>query len=1497
MIGVDSPNGTRRQDEDPFAAQPPERPPHTHRFSSFDTQLFNANRASSSPGQARRVLQARLSETERRLQETSKLGTTLVEQRKNISERLKDVEKQQTGEEIDPELKKRLNDIEKEYSEVSRESIRAFSGSRADAAPSEDSNHSAALDGRRSPTKFSRDATDSPSKLNVPRKQRNQAASRAQDLDFAAEITTSLIDQVKQLQAALAERDESLKTANSEKSRLEQETTGLSMRLKSLDENEQRYKDENWNLETQTHEMMATIKESAAREQKLRQALTLAASEKNTTQHELEEVQQSHGKLTEDFDALRKSHDTELGNLQRSLKTADEEREAMLRKHEDLISQNQELAKGLAGRFRDAQNPLDGEAPLADDEAPPDRSDTEYSPPPSPSKLGGRHSALETETLRSSLHHAHRMIQSLKKDMNREKIENRDLKRALQDAKDEVDMRRGGHDSKKQKMKNQQEATKRQARSGMLGSSRNGKTDILVDDEDWQELNSPIPSVERSRKFTVIPGAFDSDQPTETEDGFETANEANTTTDAFETGAESMAGETSDDGNETETGLTRGNTVRAGVSRPSMTAQRASFHSTASTSDDDDDYQSRKTPVQSLPQKYRLRIGRNARRSRFGSEQPGSSAPSSAQGSPASFVDNSEQGGQSLFNELNGVDDADGDIDATPSKRGTSSHRSTPQPESMHRRSLSNLRRSVTPLARPLTVVRGNNLSPEPPVPRLPMVDSGMMTEAWEPTPIVKTVEVPVPMQTSEPSAPAEPAKNVEQTSTPIQQGATQSTPHQSDSGDNKESERNISPVGTPEIRSNAPNRQQSSASSRRTIWDRPLQMFSNIIPTFDPADQSSTAAPNENEDMARASADESRSEIATPSPTKGNQEVEMLGETPTTAGKSDSSASRSIKEESRGSPVSRKTPAPTLGNSWAHPDGASGILSSVFDTQTSAQPTTAKTTVDTGRERGPPITAAPSPGINTVVLKAELVDESCQTMLSSEQIERLMKQRTNPFSEKAPMPSAAAMRPLAEIGAPSPSPPLAGPSQEFPSQDRGRATESRDPNAPFIKSPKRPVSVGNTRQRFSNQIPPLPADHQQTIAAAAQKAPELAPGTMGPPLAPASSYRGNVGGVRPPSRSRTPNQRPVASMPASPASKIGTIPRARYSMTNRSRISHRSSVSSFESELDARFNIRPEDGMTMPGFESGTDPRMIQAITQTMIGEFLWKYTRKAGRGEMSSNRHKRWFWVHPYTRTLYWSDQDPHTAGRAQLKAKSVAIEAVRVVVDDNPMPPGLHRKSLVIMTPGRSVKFTATTSQRHETWFNALSYLLLRTGADGQANDGYLTAEDIAEFNPSPNKRWTSGGASLRSWRSNKSNAPPAPSSGAAGVSTSSRYSTQQPALPPSSTATGKHPAATAGRVSNSQSFSSAKSRGHMSIGSRISEYWKPASSSRSRRGSVGSRNSVGATSATSAEDVRKVYDTRDRDGGLENVRACCDGRFNGGPLNYQPSLLQDYADTMI
>lgn len=96
-----------------------------HRFSHFDNQLF-ALGPTASPDQAKRALEAHLAETERRIQEASKLGTTLVQQRKDLAERLKEVEKQQSEGDITPELRQKLVEVEKEYNEVGRETARAF---------------------------------------------------------------------------------------------------------------------------------------------------------------------------------------------------------------------------------------------------------------------------------------------------------------------------------------------------------------------------------------------------------------------------------------------------------------------------------------------------------------------------------------------------------------------------------------------------------------------------------------------------------------------------------------------------------------------------------------------------------------------------------------------------------------------------------------------------------------------------------------------------------------------------------------------------------------------------------------------------------------------------------------------------------------------------------------------------------------------------------------------------------------------------------------------------------------------------------------------------------------------------------------------------------------------------------------------------------------------------------------------------------------------------
>ncbi|KAI9358388.1 hypothetical protein BD770DRAFT_455553 [Pilaira anomala] len=54
-------------------------------------------------------------------------------------------------------------------------------------------------------------------------------------------------------------------------------------------------------------------------------------------------------------------------------------------------------------------------------------------------------------------------------------------------------------------------------------------------------------------------------------------------------------------------------------------------------------------------------------------------------------------------------------------------------------------------------------------------------------------------------------------------------------------------------------------------------------------------------------------------------------------------------------------------------------------------------------------------------------------------------------------------------------------------------------------------------------------------------------------------------------------------------------------------------------------------------------DDISVIALTRTMIGDWMWKYTRKVMGSGISENKHRRFFWIHPYTQTLYWSSREP--------------------------------------------------------------------------------------------------------------------------------------------------------------------------------------------------------------------------------------------------------------
>lgn len=1341
-----------------------------------------------------------------------------------------------------------------------------------------------------------------------------------------------------------------------DKSRLELEAEGFSQRLRSLDESEQRYKDENWNLETQLQETNAANRDSASRAQKLQQVLAATTSEKSAAQSELDHLRQDHSRVTEDYAAVRKTHESELASLRRSVNLGENENETLQRKIEELTSQNRELANGLAGRFRDEETEPEADTGAKSEEYPFDLSEREHSPPPSPTKGVHRHSMLESETLKSSLNHAHRMIQNLKGNVHREKAEKQDLKRMLQEARDELEIRRAEPNGKRLRAKSHTDM-RRAGRPG-LGATRNSRTDVLVDDaehdpewEDHNDEDNPRHDVGvRPITHESMPGASrlaeNSDAyqtANETEDAFETANERDTTdNDAFQTGAESLAGDSTDEAEatETESGVTRGGTMRSKKPQPvpfNKPGDRRSIQSTASTSGDDEGH-ALHTPIQNQPQRYRLKVNRNSRRSRVSSELPGNSQQSTARNSPGSFMNGGGEVNQSLFNELENLS---GNEDGTPSKGIISSPRST---QSLRRnvsgkRSSSSMRQGVSPSTsgpRPSTVVYAGGA---PPVPRMPMVDSSMMTEPMEP-PQSPPGQAGVGHASLRQASPSPESSSTLPTSSAAAItsrifGSTPQTPQ------NKGVE--SQPVSV----SNLGSQSRSSSSSRRPAWDQPLQMF-GTIPGFNQSADTTPLSTRSATTQVRGvsgdlSSDDQRARNFSSNSTQPTEYSESTHDDqattpPGTAAKARApltlSPIHSLEsvpvqpiERSMANELSRTTTsagpptaAATSDTTESPPKTAStgGILGSVFgwnkrkassgsqiaedETRQEVAASSRPTTSDSKR----PLQEVPANAVNRNMQQSNaklspVVDRGVQTLSFSDLLESVAKK-----------PSIPSMRPLADIGAASPGLSEVG---------KGKAPEQYYKDS-LGKSFKRPVSATSMRSRAA-PYPPLPPDHQEAIAAAAQKGPldsSVTPTgsttSMGPPLAPASAYPSRAARSRN-SRPQTPSQQ---GMP-SPSSRGGTTPRAGRYSTTRSQASRRSSFSSFASELDERFNIRTDAGMPMPqGLQPGTDPRMIQAITQTMIGEMMWKYTRKAGRGEMSSTRHRRFFWVHPYTRTLYWSDRDPASANRAELKSKSVAIEAVRVVTDDNPMPPGLHRKSLIIITPGRSVKFTAQTSQRHETWFNALSYLLLRTGSDGANtvhNPGDLSDADVAEFNPgSHNQRSSRSRVSLSSFRSSATQnrqdsnrlSTRIPTGAASGGNTQSQGQQTEPSPNKESVRSRIGRSLSRNRGTRSQRDSIAPNDTNNnntnatavynaqdnqgSVASRISSYWhKPAASVRSSirsRSSLrddgppepgvleGGRNVVGGRMGDSAEDLRRVIENQEQGGRLENVRACCDGK---------------------
>ncbi|OQE42185.1 hypothetical protein PENCOP_c004G00311 [Penicillium coprophilum] len=201
-----------------------------------------------------------------------------------------------------------------------------------------------------------------------------------------------------------------------------------------------------------------------------------------------------------------------------------------------------------------------------------------------------------------------------------------------------------------------------------------------------------------------------------------------------------------------------------------------------------------------------------------------------------------------------------------------------------------------------------------------------------------------------------------------------------------------------------------------------------------------------------------------------------------------------------------------------------------------------------------------------------------------------------------------------------------------------------------------------------------------------------------------------------------SPTYRPYRPPPM-PSDEI-TAPRERYGTPKRA--SHRATPSQ-------TWNHEQRERKDSTG---GLQPTsVVDAIAQTMVGEWMYKYVRRRksfGMGEskeiwegknpddVSANitnsgvRHKRWVWLAPYEGSIMWSSKQP-TSGPALLgkSGRKFTIQSVLDVKDDNPLPKGAgpstpFNRSILVLTPQRALKFTALTVERHYVWLTALSFL---------------------------------------------------------------------------------------------------------------------------------------------------------------------------------------------
>ncbi|THH09215.1 hypothetical protein EW145_g2167 [Phellinidium pouzarii] len=225
-----------------------------------DTEnFFRDGVAPTSADDMRQYLQSLLDSKEKQLQKAGALGQRVLAQQMELEERVRqlqdiDGESAKVGE-VSSEIRLRYRDLANTLKAWDEENVHLSSTfGNADVvqpqpSPTPDLSQNLSLNDQPAPS------------ASQSRRAKN-AARRANDVEFAFEIGSGLLTEVRRLQSILAERDKAVQDMKEEKDDLEKAVYSLQSALRAQEQNSDKFKEENWNLEVSLHEMRTQLSDA-----------------------------------------------------------------------------------------------------------------------------------------------------------------------------------------------------------------------------------------------------------------------------------------------------------------------------------------------------------------------------------------------------------------------------------------------------------------------------------------------------------------------------------------------------------------------------------------------------------------------------------------------------------------------------------------------------------------------------------------------------------------------------------------------------------------------------------------------------------------------------------------------------------------------------------------------------------------------------------------------------------------------------------------------------------------------------------------------------------------------------------------------------------------------------------------------------------------------------------------------------------------------------------